>query len=227
MNGEQQLILNFDHRVALTGEDFLVSSCNREAIEWIDRWPDWPASTLVIVGPSGSGKSHLSAVFAVKSGARLLVPDEFETAAAAIRSDVIVEDVEGLLDTTYEEPLLHLYNSAKEAGFRMLLTAQTAPARWGVKLPDLRSRLNAALTVEIGPPEDTLIAALLVKMFRDRQVQVSDDVIAYAVSRMERSFYAARELVRAADTLALREGKGVTVPLMKRVLERLEEHDGE
>lgn len=219
MNTEHQLTLNFDHRVALTGEDFLVSECNREAIEWIDAWPAWPAPALVIVGPAGSGKSHISAVFAVKTGARLVAADGLEFAAAQVDSDVIIEDVETILDSQHEEPLLHLYNAVQEAGFRLLMTAQEAPTRWGVQLPDLRSRLNAAMTVEIGPPEDTLISALLVKLFMDRQLNVTSDVIAYTVSRMERSFLAARQIVSAADELALAEKKGVTIPLMKRVLE--------
>ena len=101
------------------------------------------------------------------------------------------------------------------------MTAATPPARWGIALPDLRSRMNATISVRIGPPEDTLIRALLVKMFADRQVQVSSDVITYATSRMERSFSAARQIVDLADRLALATKKKITVPLIKQVLENL------
>ncbi|NQW00666.1 MAG: DNA replication protein [Rhodospirillales bacterium] len=221
MNEERQLTLQFEHRPALSGEDFLVSDCNRAAVDWIDAWPEWPAPALVIIGPPGSGKSHLAAVFATKSGAREILPDSFESAAPSVDYEIVIEDIDASLNAGHEEPLLHLYNSAKESGHRILFTAATPPVRWKVGLPDLRSRLNAALTVEIGPPEDTLIAALLVKMFADRQVQVSTDAITYTVSRMERSFFAARQIVDKADQMAMAEKKRITVPLMKQVLKTL------
>ncbi len=225
MNLKRQLILNFEHRVALTGDDFLVSDSNREAVEWIDIWPNWPAPALVIIGPPGSGKTHLAAVFAIKSNARLVSLDELETIAANLSQDVIVEDMAGGLSAEHEESFLHLYNVVKEAGHRMLITSRLAPGRWPMALPDLRSRLHAALTVEIGPPADTLISALLVKMFVDRQVHVSDDAIGYAVSRMERSFLAIRKLVATTDQLALREQKRITIALIKRALQIIEQED--
>jgi len=225
VSADRQLILEFEHRPALTGDDFLVSSCNREAIDWIDAWPDWPAPALVIIGPPGAGKSHLAAVFAGRSNALQIMPDAFGEAASNVEQDLIVEDVDLALNDNREEPLLHLYNAAKESEHRILFTATTPPVRWGIKLADLRSRMNAALTVEIGPPEDSLIAALLVKMFADRQVHVAHDVISYAISRMERSFLAARQIVEKADQLALIEKKRITVPLIKRVLESIEQEE--
>lgn len=228
MNARHQLTLDFDFRPALGGEDFLVSDCNRDAVEWIDAWPDWPSPVLVIFGPPGSGKSHLAAVFAQQAGsrARQATPDQFEELAAGLSEDLIVEDLDRLMRSADETPLFHLYNSLKEAGRRMLITASAPPARWKIALPDLRSRLNAAQTAEIGPPEDPLIAALLVKLFADRQVQVSSDVIGYAVNRMERSFSATRRVVQLADRLALAEKRRISIPLMKRVLEQIE-HNGE
>ena len=102
------------------------------------------------------------------------------------------------------------------------MTATAPPARWGITLPDLRSRMNAATSVEIGPPEDSLIVALLVKIFADRQVQVSSDVIVYAARRMERSFLAVQQIVDNADRMALSSNKKITVALMKQVLKNLE-----
>ncbi len=222
MSETDQLTLQFDLRQALSGEDFLVSECNQAAVGWIDAWPDWPAPALVIVGPSGSGKSHLAAVFAARSGAREVTSDEFGDVAPKIDSDIIVENVDADWNSQTEEALLHLYNAANENGNRILFTAQQAPVRWNIQLPDLRSRLNAAPVVEIGPPEDTLIAAILVKMFADRQVKVSHEVIAYTISRMERSFQAARKIVQLSDQKALALKKPITISLMKVVLEELE-----
>ena len=221
MIADRQLTLDFEHRPALTGEDFLVADCNREAIDWIDAWPEWPAPALVIVGPPGSGKSHLAAVFAAQSHAVQITSDDFEETASHVVQDLIIEDLDRILTPDCEEPLFHLYNAAKENAHRLLLTATTPPGRWDIHLPDLRSRINAAITVKIGAPDDSLISALLVKMFADRQVQVSSEVISYAASRMERSFLAARQIVELTDRLALVEKKRITVPLMKRVLENL------
>ena len=222
MISDSQLTLDFEHRTALSSEDFLVADCNRDAISWIDVWPNWPTPVLVIFGPVGSGKSHLAAVFAAYSGAKKVTVNEFDFARSNFNSDLIIEDVDSMLCSDQEVSLLHMYNAVKETSHRILMTATAPPARWGITLPDLRSRMNAAISVEIGPPEDSLIVALLVKIFADRQVQVSSDVIIYAASRMERSFLAVQQIVDNADRMALSSNKKITVALMKQVLKNLE-----
>jgi len=217
-----QLILDFEHRTALSGEDFLVANCNRDAISWIDSWPNWPAPALVVFGPPGSGKSHLAAVFEAYSDAQRVTINEFEYAASNVINNLIIEDFDGILNPDQEVSLFHLYNAAKEASYKILMTSHSPPAQWRITLPDLRSRMNAAISVKIGLPDDSLIAALLVKIFADRQVQVSSDVIIYAASRMERSFLAVQQVVENADHLALTTKKKITVNLMKEVLKNLE-----
>ena len=222
MTKDSQLILDFEHRVALSGEDFLVANCNRDAINWIDAWPNWSAPALVVFGPTRSGKSHLAAVFQSYSDAQRVTVNEFGSATSNVNHDLIIEDVDSILSSDHEVSLFHLYNAAKEASHRILMTSNSPPARWGITLPDLRSRMNAAISVKIGLPDDTLITALLVKIFADRQVQVSSDVIIYAASRMERSFLAVQQIVENADRMALASKKKITVTLMKQVLENLE-----
>jgi DnaA regulatory inactivator Hda len=223
--GYAQLPLAFDHRPALSGEDLLVAASNQAAVAWIDRWPDWPAPALVVFGPAGCGKTHLGQVFAHRSGARAITPQTLarEEPARLVHDApaCLIDDAEAALAHGLEEPLLHLYNTAAEAGRRLMLTARRAPSRWDVKLADLRSRLNAALAVEIGPPDDGLIAAVLVKLFADRQLKVDTDVVAFLLARMERSFEAARQMVAALDAAALAERRNITVPLARQVLARL------
>lgn len=223
--GYAQLPLAFDHRPALSGEDLLVAASNQAAVAWIDRWPDWPAPALVVFGPAGCGKTHLGQVFAHRSGARAITPQTLarEEPARLVHDApaCLIDDAEAALAHGLEEPLLHLYNTAAEAGRRLMLTARRAPSRWDVKLADLRSRLNAALAVEIGPPDDGLIAAVLVKLFADRQLKVDTDVVSFLLARMERSFDAARRLVAALDAAALAERRNITVPLARAVLARL------
>jgi DnaA regulatory inactivator Hda len=216
----EQLTLDFDHRPALSGEDFLVAPNNSEAVAWIDRWPDWPTAALCIYGPAGGGKSHLAEVLKSKSDAILLEVSELLPPYRPPSSKtIIIEDIDRLLSEVHEQGLFHLYNDLQQRGGNLLLNARIPPSRWTVKLEDLRSRIAAANVVEITPPDDNLIAAVLVKLFQDRQLRISEDVITYTLSRMERSFAAARKIVDIADRTALTEKKKITVPLIRRVLE--------
>ena len=134
----------------------------------------------------------------------------------------MVDDADrNLGETEAERALLHLVNYVREGGGGLLLTGATAPARWSARLPDLASRLSAAPAVGIGPPDDALLAAILAKLFHDRQVQVGADVVAYLVSRIERSFATARDIVARLDETALRAKRPITVPLVRRVIEDL------
>ena len=117
-----------------------------------------------------------------------------------------------------EEALLHFYNTVIEAKGNILLIDQIPPSQWAVSLPDLSSRVVTALVVEILPPDDALLAAILVKLLTDRQLIVGAEVIEYVVARMERSFAAAGDLVVGLDRLALAEKREITIPLAKKVL---------
>jgi chromosomal replication initiation ATPase DnaA len=217
----RQLPLDLPHRPALGRDDFLVASANEAAVAWLDRWPDWPAPALALAGPAGSGKTHLAQVFAARSGARLVaaerlgdmpVPDLLGAAKAAI-----VEQA----SRAPEEALLHLYNVLAERHGHLLLPAREPPARWGIALADLRSRLLAAPVASLQPPDDQLLAAVLVKLFADRQVTVGAEVLAYLVPRLERSFAAASAVVAALDRASFAAHRPVTVPLAREVLAAL------
>jgi len=213
-----QLPLPLGHRPALGREDFLIAAGNAEAVAWLDRWPDWPAPALVLHGPSGCGKTHLAQVFAARSGAVVAAGTpglSLDPPALLAAPAVVVDDADAGLD---EASLFHLYNGAKESGRRLLLTAKAAPGRWAA-LPDLRSRLSSCPSVAIGPPDDAVMAAVLVKLFADRQLKVGTEVVTYLLRHMDRSFEAAQRLVAAADRLSLAERRAITVPLVKRALD--------
>lgn len=225
-----QLVLDLGHRPALGRSDFLVSACNTEAAAWIDRWPDWPAPLrgLAIVGPPGCGKTHLGAVWRQASGAVALdaaaltvqqVPDLLGDATHAV-----VDDLTGLLRP---QALLHLYNTVAERRGSVLILSRTAPARLEFGLPDLASRLATLPVAAVGGPDEVLLAGVLAKHFADRQVAVREDVVAYLVARMERSFAAADRLVDRIDRLALAEGRRVDRALAKRALAEDDQDQGE
>jgi chromosomal replication initiation ATPase DnaA len=213
-----QLTFDLGHRPALGRTDFLVAPCNAEAIGWIDRWPHWPGPGLALYGAAGSGKTHLSHVFAARAGAIRIEPARLKTervpALVGDAAAAIVDDA----DRAAAKPLLHLYNVLTERRGHLLLVARRPPARWRIALPDLRSRLRAAPAIAVAPPDEALIAAVLVKLFADRQLAIGEDVVAYLALHLERSFAAAQQAVAALDAAALAEQRRITVPLVKRVL---------
>ena len=221
-----QLPLDLGHRPAMGMDDFLVADGNRDAVAWLDRWPNWPGSALVLHGATGCGKTHLAHVWRAASGATLTTGPALAAAdppglLAGVRA-VAVDDADRLSGAVAEETLLHLINLVAESGCFLLLTGASAPARWPFALPDLTSRLRAMPAVAVGAPDDALLSAVLVKLFADRQLAASAEVVAYVVPRMERSFAAARRLVGALDAASLSRRQAVTVPLARAVLEGIE-----
>lgn len=195
--------------------DFLVSDCNRDAFEWIGRWPDWPSPALVLHGPSGSGKTHLAHLWCERAGATLTGGAAIDGMAPSDAPALAIDDAE----RAQEEPLLHLYNGALERGATLLLTLPAPPASLLMALPDLASRLRALPVVGIAPPDDALLGAVLVKHFADRQIRVAPGVIAYLVARIERSFAAAASVAARLDDAALSAARPITIKLAREVLE--------
>jgi len=207
----RQLLLDLTGPEAHLAEDFVVGPANARAHAFVAAWPDWPQHLAVLVGPPGSGKSHLAALWAVQSGAR---PGG---AADAGTRAVLVEDADR--DVRDETGLFHLVNLMAERGGHVLVTARRPPGAWGIGLADLASRLRAAPLVEIASPDGALLEAIMVKLFTDRQLDVEAGVVAYALARMERSPAAVRRLVAEVDRRSLEEQRRVTARLVGEVLE--------
>ncbi|GAB6051426.1 regulatory inactivation of DnaA Hda protein [Magnetospira thiophila] len=222
-----QMPLELGFAPALGAEDFLVAPCNREAVGWLDRWPDWPAPALILHGPAGCGKTHLASLFLRRTGGRELVLAEAtpETAVALLEQVPVLfcEIPETVLGSTAERCLLHAYNTARDLNRHLLLTARRAALSWGVALPDLRSRLLGAPAAAIKAPDDPLLTALLVKLLADRHLKVEEGVLHYLLPRMERSFQGAADLVAALDRESLARKKAVTLALARQVLQDLAE----
>lgn len=217
--GPRQLSFDLGHRPAHDRYDFFVTAANSHAVAYIDRWPDWPHPALIVTGAAGSGKSHLTAVWCEESGApRVSVAElSLEALPALFAGGVLaIEDVDGA--ACDEKLLFHALNMAREQGGWLLLTARTAPSGWPLALADLASRLRAAPCVHLGPPDDLLLRAVLVKLFADRQLNVDVAVLDYVCRRIERSLAAAAEFVQRLDREALEEGRAISRTLAGKVL---------
>jgi chromosomal replication initiation ATPase DnaA len=218
MNGARQLILDLPHREARDRQDFLVSGSNAAAVAAIDGWPDWPHAGLVVVGPEGSGKSHLVEVWRQRSGGRCIAasdisgdPDNLIAGHAALA----IEDCGPGLD---EPAMFHLLNAAERRNVHLLLTARVEPRYWRVDLADLTSRLMRFPVVTLALPDDALLQAVMVKQFADRQLAVEASVVRYLAAHGERSFAAARDLVARLDRAAVEAKRPVSRVMAARVL---------
>lgn len=220
----RQLALDLPVRTARGRADFMAAPSNAAALAAVEGWRDWPGGRLVLVGEAGSGKTHLAEVWAALCpGARLLPAAALSGAdiPALASAPLAVEDAGGIAgNATAEAALFHLHNLMGAEGQPLLLTADRAPALWNVRLPDLASRLQAMPVARLEPACDTLLSAVLVKLFADRQIAVAPAVIAWLLPRMERSLSAAAAIVARLDAAALAEGRAVTVPLAAQVLDR-------
>jgi chromosomal replication initiation ATPase DnaA len=214
-----QLTFDLPRRTALGRSDFLVSDSNAKAVGWLDRWPDWPPGALALHGPPSCGKTHLVHLWCERASAVVVTgatldEDEVVRLVAEGRHRIAVDDAEH----ASERALLHLHNTCLEHRGGILIAARQPPASWTIVLDDLGSRLRAALTVEIGPPDEALLGALLVKHFADHQVRVAPEVVAYLLKHMERSFAAAADITARLDLASLRDRRAITVPLARELL---------
>lgn len=202
-------------------EDFVVADGNREALAWIDRWPDWPAPALALSGPTGCGKTHLGRIWAARSDATVMAGRDLDGRDVADLTDlatasraIVLEEA----DRAPERALFHLYNLVRERGGHMLLISGEPPARWSIALPDLASRLRAAPAVAVAPPDDELLGSIILKQLADRQLHAGAGVVQYLVSHMERSAETARRVVAALDRRALTERREIDRRLAADVL---------
>jgi len=205
-------------------EDFVLSAGNREALAWLDRWPDWPAPALALSGPAGSGKTHLARIWAARAAAAVLDAPDLEgksvpdlTALAEAHPAILVDHA----DRAPDRALFHLYNLMRERRAHLLLVAEAPPAHWRIALPDLASRLRAAPAIAVAPPDDELLGSIILKQLGDRQLHAGPGVVQYLVARMERSAETARRVVAALDQRALSERREIDRRLAADVLTEL------
>lgn len=230
MSETQQIAFKFPLEPYLGREDFMVSKCNFEAFKMVDSWPEWPFFAICLYGPSGCGKTHLSRIFsdrvAVLTNHPYKIPSikaahlSMETPFELFKQNhcLIIEDLNEKIN---EEALFHLYNLYRNEGGSILLTAPKAPARMKFSLPDLQSRLNIIPSIEINEPDDDMLSALIVKLFADRQLIVSPEIITYMIKNMKRSFSFCNKLVEEIDNTSLARKRAITVPLVKEAIQTL------
>lgn len=221
----RQLTFDLPVRAARGRGDFFVSPANALALAQVENDSAWPLGKLVLTGPEGAGKTHLVHVWAEATGATILAAEAlaaWEPSGLDAAPRIAIEDAHRIAgNREAETALFHLHNIVAARQGRLLVTGRGAPARWGLVLPDLESRLSAAVQATLSPPDDSLLSAVLLKLFADRQIAVSPSLVSWLVGRMERSLATAQTLVARLDARALAEGRPVGRALAAEVLDSM------
>jgi chromosomal replication initiation ATPase DnaA len=224
----RQLAFDLSRAPQFGRDNFLVSGCNEAAFQLIDAWPNWPASALLVIGPPGSGKSHLAAIFAVRTQAAIVSALEVSACtdlpALAAQAALVLEDADQI-EAADEANLFHLLNLTRESKTATLLTARSGPESWGLRTADLLSRLRLYPSVELSAPDDTLLEAVIVKLFFDRQVTVDAEIIGFIMLHIDRSLDAVRRFVDLLDREALARGVPITKSLVRELSQAVAAED--
>lgn len=224
----RQLMLKLERAAPLDRAHYVVAGANAAAVSAVMAWPGWPGGRMALTGPAGSGKTHLAHVWAEAAASQVLPAGDLTVAAVPelAAAPLALDDAAGVAGRPEaERALFHLLNHMRETGQPLLLTARDAPARWPVALPDLASRLATLAVTEIPAPDDRLLAAVFEKVLADRLVRAEPAVIAYLVTRSERSFAAARALAHRLADSALTEKRELRLPLVREIIAALERRD--
>lgn len=211
----EQLTFDLDRAPSLARRDFLESESNAAALRLVEAWPDWPHPVAAIIGPPGSGKSHLGRIWAARTGAETLDPGD-----PLVRGAFVLEyELSGkVLTPEAETALFHALNRAAAGEGDILILSGDPPARWPVALPDLKTRLAAVPVTRLDVPDTPLMGGVLLKLFIDRQLRIAPEVVPFLAARLERSLARAGEAVEALDRAALAAKRPVTVAFAAKVL---------
>lgn len=220
----EQLIFDLPLETAFGRQDFFVTGANATAVSVLENWQSWPMGKLVLSGPKGSGKTHLSNIWAELTGARVIDAMALldVNLGAQITAPLCVENMHQIAGiSALQEAAFHLHNMMMEQGQTLLFTGVGIPGQWGITLPDLLSRLQGSSLTELALPDDSLLCAVMLKQFSDRQIKLDPKVMDFLMLRMERSFETVSHLVSELDRQALVHRKPITLGIARRALDQL------
>ena len=227
----EQLIFNLNRKGNTGLENFYISKSNDLAVSTVKNWRNWPTRKLILMGPTGSGKSHLANFWVEQVGAQMISISDMCTLDVVELSEnkaLLIDNIDEVENSNLEdkilieEKLFHLINSMAHTSCYLMITSSTIVSTWGFKLPDLMSRLKTMAVVELLPPDDELLVAVLLKQFDDKQIKVSPEFVLFVSKRINRSFSSIREFVTLIDELTLKQKRDVTIPIASRILDSLD-----
>ena len=192
----RQIALPLDELRSGASSSLIITQSNATAFAGLSSASGWAKRCAILTGPARSGKTLMARYFSGQNG-------------------TVIDDAEA----SPAETLFNAWNRAQDTNVPLLLVSRWQPGEWNIVLPDLQSRLGAALILEIAAPDDEMVEQLLQKQLADRGAAISVDALSYVQRRIERSYAGIEKFARAANAMALAENAPVNLALVKKVLE--------
>lgn len=222
MSQELQYTFSIQSHVSFREEDYIVSSCNAEAFQWVTQWPEWGDSVYnrftFLSGDFFSGKTHLASIWQKYSDATF-IDHEFILQKQYVdkKANYILENLE--LTQEFEVELFHFINYMMDSGKYLVITSRVAPTNIKFGLKDLESRLKAFSLLRIKEPDDELVTQVMIKYFSDHQISIGHEAVKFLKTRVERSY---KELFSVLDLLnkeSLGQQKKISINFIKDILQ--------
>ena len=214
-----QLVFKFPFKTKYYEQDFYVSSNNFSAYKLIEGWPNWPGKWVNIIGPTGSGKTHLSKILEKKIK-KLKVIDETnvnEKIISELRNfDCLI--IDNFKNKIEDKLLYSILNQSKQLENFIVINSKLQLNKFEIKLKDLKSRFNSFIFIGIDLPTDDLLQVIISKSFSDKQINLNPKVSEYIVKNVDRSYEKMFKFLSDLDELSLSSGKSININLIKKVL---------
>jgi len=210
-----QLIFNLINIRNFNPEDFYVNDNNLEASELIKLWPNWFNGAVVIYGPTKSGKSHLANIWKENSNANIYnLEDDLLLSNIDTKKDFVLDNFHNL-SVNDEEIFFHIYNQTFNNKKNILITLDKSKFN-KINLKDLESRFNSFSSATINPPDDNLVNALIVKFFKDQQINIDPSVVAFILKRIERDYVTIFNFLKEIDNLSLENKSKISISFLNK-----------
>lgn len=197
----EQLPLRLSPPPRPTFENY-IAGANAEALACLRELAAGRLAEAVVYlwGERGSGRTHL-----------------LRAAAQVNPGLVLADDVESL-DPEAQQALFLAINAARDGGPGVLAAGSDAPAGLALR-DDLRTRLASGLVYQLKALSDEDKGAYLRSEGARRGMPLSDEVIAYLLSRLPRDFASLAAVLDLLDEHSLARQRPVTVPLLRQALQ--------
>ena len=214
-----QQLLNFDLEPNYAHDDFFVSKSNYFAYNLILNWPKWEKNIINLNGDKFCGKTHLTKIFikkfkAFKIDAKNLSDEKIKE--FKIHQNFVLENFDQ--NSVNEKLIYSLINIVEQDNKYLIINSRKSLNKYSFKLNDLNSRLKNCLNAKIELPDDSLMFAIILKNFSDRQIFTDKKIINYVIKNIDRSYSKICEFIYKVDQVSLQKQKPVTIKTIKEAL---------
>lgn len=185
---------------------------------------------IFLAGAAGSGRTHLLFATCAQAseagrGAQYLPLSALPSPrAAAIRGFggselVAIDDLDAIAgEGEAEHALFDLYNRCRAERSTLVFAASAAPARLGIGLPDLVSRLSACTQMTLKPLDEVERRQVLRERAATRGLDLDDGVLDWLFTRRKRDLTTLFDLLERIDRASLAAQRRITLPFLRNLL---------